>query len=117
MIVRTKAKVASRTYADDKDTGRHVEGKTEHGEGHAPYDWDKSVRLGVVKAAHGIKLVYGFQSAGVDVGIELPWPMGSKADVKLGYMEAFQIIDDVLSERAKELDPLLRELAKKYHHR
>ena len=115
MIKRAKAIVSSHTQAEDKETGRRIEGKSKSKQ--TPFDFPESKKLGVIKAGASVKLAYGYQSAGVEVGIELPWVCETREGIKNGFKEAYEMLDEELAERAKELDPLLRELAKKYGHK
>ena len=78
--------------------------------------------LAVVKVANGVTLSMGFQSVRVDVGVDLPWPVPKEIDsmkeaLSNGFDFAYQLIDDELSARAKEMEGLLRQINKRYGHR
>lgn len=115
---RTSALVRSELEVQDRETrkvkhhdARHARRKTNH---HTSVD----APFATVKTSNGITLSMGFQTVRVDVGVELPWPCrpgrDGLDDLKLGFDAAYQFIDDELAARAKEIEPLLVKLAKKY---
>lgn len=95
--------------AQDKETGRE-----------SPRGRDEAVHVGkhgkynaMVKVTNGITLTYGYQSVRLDVGVELPFDV-DKENTQDAFARATEIVDDELAERSKEMDGLLKDLAKKY---
>lgn len=71
--------------------------------------------IAVIHYVIPIKLSMGFNSAGVEVGVEMPWPVrpGHLEDLNTGFKRTATWVESRLERKAKEVPGLLRALAKK----
>ena len=110
-----RRKVTSELVVRDSKSGGqlHSDGRVTHKGDHAPGT------LWIVKVSADVRIAMGYQSVGIVVGVEVPWPCrpGHVEDLGPGFKEAYVLLDDELADRARELDPLLKKLIQKYGKR
>lgn len=68
---------------------------------------------GMIRYVAGIKLSLAYNSATVEVGVELPMPMkpGNLRDAERAAKRVERMVDARMEEKAQDLQRLLRELA------
>jgi hypothetical protein len=70
--------------------------------------------VAVVKAMTNAKLSLNYQSIGVEVGIEVPWPVKAKSlksDLEDGLDFVENVVDERIQERVEEVKKLLNKLS------
>ncbi len=81
--------------------------------------------IAILKLMKSTKLSMGFQNAGIDVGIDLPWgfsasqdePEQLSAELKEGFSIAAGIVDEVRKAFDPKLAATIRRLAKEFGNR
>lgn len=74
--------------------------------------------VAVIKVSTGVRIATGYQSAGLEVGVELPWPVHLKDldEVKKGFEQAYDLIGEEMRTQSANLESVVEELAEKYRH-
>ncbi len=69
--------------------------------------------LAMMKAYVPVKLSYNYQSVGIEIGAEIPYPVriGNEDDIREGMEKVYAIVEEVLVEKAAGLKALLQSLA------
>lgn len=77
---------------------------------------DPDDEIAVIKVLNGITLTTGYQSVRMDIGVEMPWPVrpGKFEDLEQGFKQAYELIENEITERSQDLEALLQDLAEKY---
>jgi len=113
MVKRTHGTVE--TTIEGKHKRRIVFGKT----GHKKIP-TSLVGNGAVNVGSGITLAMGYQSVRLDVGVTLPVTFQEGANpnetLRRSFDQAYEFLDEEIAERSKEVESLLKDLAKKYGH-
>jgi len=109
-------RVSVNVSAVDADTGQDIR-RSETATPTAPLAHAAGAPVGRVKYSSGIRLSKSFNSASVEVGVELPWvirPGASGAeDVAAGLKFAADMVEDEMARQAPEVEKLLVALARK----
>jgi hypothetical protein len=117
MATRTKALLSSSIRAEHRGTKEVLHEDQKSKDVGVEVKPRSNEQVSVVKVSNGIRIAYGFQSVGIDIGIELPILVDihdPNEDIANGFVTAYDIIGTELTERAQEVDGLVRKLAKKY---
>lgn len=119
MKAKRHAKVTSELVIRDRKTKQELHRDSRMQE--RPVSKFTNAPCAVVKVGNEVKMSMGFQTVGCTVGVDLPWEVTPGLEVakelEPAFDLAYQLVDDELAKRAKEMEGLLKKLQSKYGHR
>ena len=116
MPERRDGVITTRVWVQDTRTGEmlHMKTKTTRIEQKGTGDVTVPVKVYIP-----VKLTKNYQAAGIEIGAEVPI-LGKREsledDIREGIDWVYEIVSDKLAEKAKELPPLLKSLARDLPH-